>query len=171
MPFDPTRLLLSSMPSVALGEHHMLPECQGIYFATIPDGTVLYIGKAKCLLDRWKHHHRLVDLSRWSGVTISWLRFEGDGVLLLEIERACIRHFSPVLNGSSVGYAETVKRSFTFPPDLYLELVRIANKEDRTVNAQVVRWLEQKVREYKAQEQPGDEPGQWVPESLELMEA
>jgi hypothetical protein len=62
--------------------------------------------------------------------------------------------------------AESVKRSFTFPQTLYDRLERIADKEDRTVNAQVVRWIEQKVREYEEREQRENEPGNWVPELL-----
>jgi hypothetical protein len=46
--------------------------------------------------------------------------------------------------------AENVKRSFTLPKPLYEQLERIAAKENRTVNGQAVRWLEQKAREYEA---------------------
>ena len=56
--------------------------------------------------------------------------------------------------------ADTVKRSFNIPKDLHDRIERIASKEDRTVNAQVVRWLEQKAREYEASEQSS---GQWMP--------
>lgn len=59
--------------------------------------------------------------------------------------------------------AESVKRSFTLPKALHERLERIAAREDRTVNAQVVRWLEQKAREYEEQEKKGETPGQRVP--------
>jgi predicted transcriptional regulator len=59
--------------------------------------------------------------------------------------------------------AESVKRSFTLPQALHERLERIATKEDRTVNAQVVRWLEKAVREYEAAEKS---PGQRVPTQL-----
>lgn len=66
--------------------------------------------------------------------------------------------------------AELVKRSFSLPPDLYLEIVRISEKEDRTVNAQVVRWIEQKVREYQAQEKRAEnESGPRVPARLQVV--
>ena len=58
--------------------------------------------------------------------------------------------------------ADAVKRSFTLPRALYERLERIAHKEDRTVNAQVVRWLEQKAREYEAQERESEQ-GQPLP--------
>jgi hypothetical protein len=48
--------------------------------------------------------------------------------------------------------SDPVKRSFSFPEELYAELVRIATREDRTINAQLNRWVEQKVREYQVQE-------------------
>jgi hypothetical protein len=62
--------------------------------------------------------------------------------------------------------AETVKRSFTLPQSLHERLERIATKEDRTVNAQVVRWLEQKAREYEAQEKAEKSSGPRVPARL-----
>jgi hypothetical protein len=45
--------------------------------------------------------------------------------------------------------AATMKRSFNLPKDLAERIEGISAHEDRTVNAQVVRWLEQKVREYE----------------------
>ena len=49
--------------------------------------------------------------------------------------------------------AEAIKkRSFNIPEPLYKRLERIAAKEDRTVNAQVVRWLEKNVSEYEKAE-------------------
>ena len=45
--FDPTTITLATLPSVAFERRRELPRCQGIYFAIIPDGTVLYIGKAQ----------------------------------------------------------------------------------------------------------------------------
>lgn len=62
---------------------------------------------------------------------------------------------------------ENVKRSFTLPKALYERLERIAAKEDRTVNAQVVRWVEQKAREYEEREQKEIGPGPWMPELLQ----
>jgi hypothetical protein len=62
--------------------------------------------------------------------------------------------------------AEVIKRSFTLPQQLHERLERIATKEDRTVNAQVVRWLEQKVREYETQEKSEKSPGPRLPARL-----
>jgi len=59
--------------------------------------------------------------------------------------------------------ADTIKRSFNIPKDLHDRIERIAAKEDRTVNAQVVRWLDQKVREYEAAEKTS---GQRAPARL-----
>lgn len=64
--------------------------------------------------------------------------------------------------------ADTVKRSFNIPKDLHDRVERISIKEDRTVNAQVVRWLEQKVREYEAAEKS---PGKRVPTPLASLPA
>lgn len=67
--------------------------------------------------------------------------------------------------------ADNVKRSFTIPEALYKRLERIADKEDRTVNAQLVRWLDQKVREYEAREQKESEPGNIRPAPLVSLPA
>ena len=67
--------------------------------------------------------------------------------------------------------AENVKRSFTLPKALHERLERIAAREDRTVNAQVVRWLEQKAREYEAQEKAEKSSGPRVPAQLASVPA
>jgi hypothetical protein len=67
--------------------------------------------------------------------------------------------------------ADTVKRSFNIPKDLHDRIERISGKEDRTVNAQVVRWLEQKVREYEAHERSEKSPGPRVPTQLASIPA
>lgn len=59
--------------------------------------------------------------------------------------------------------ADTMKRSFNIPKDLHDRIERISVKEDRTVNAQVVRWLEKAVREYEAAEKTA---GKRVPAAL-----
>ena len=150
--FDPSRIALDALPSVPLADRRGLPASQGIYFVLGSDGTVLYVGKSQNIGARWAAHHRLLDLAQWQSARVAWLQLDGDAVLLHEIERACIEHFSPVLNGSSVQYgpSDVVKRSFSFSRELYERLERVAAREWRTVNAQVVRWLTEKVDEYEA---------------------
>ena len=48
---------------------------------------------------------------------------------------------------------EPVKRSFTLPASLYVRLERIAEREARTVNAQTVRWIAEKIKEYEDAEE------------------
>lgn len=47
--------------------------------------------------------------------------------------------------------ATVVKRSITFPRALYEYLEKVASEESRTINAQTVRWLEERAREDKAE--------------------
>ena len=48
--------------------------------------------------------------------------------------------------------SDGIKRSFNLSADTHARLVRVADKENRSVNAQVVRWIEQKLREYEQRE-------------------
>lgn len=150
MAFNPAQLTLASLPSVRLDERRNLPEYQGIYFATIPDGTILYIGKTRNLLGRWKTHHRLAELLGRGNVSLSWLRFDGDDALLSEIERACVEYFAPVLNRAAVlpSASGKVKRTFAFPPALLERLEEIAKRERRTLSAQIEYFLELALAEY-----------------------
>lgn len=97
MMFSPMGVDLASLPSVGLKLLNELPDQPGIYFV-VADSEVLYIGKAKSIRARWYTHNRLPDILQWDNVAVSWLVFDGTPELLNEIERACIAHFSPVLN-------------------------------------------------------------------------
>ena len=71
--------------------------------------NVLYIGRTKNISQRWLGHHRKADVAQWDNVSISWLEFDGSIDLLDEIERACIEHFRPILNGRAVESAARVR--------------------------------------------------------------
>jgi hypothetical protein len=90
---------LASLPSVPLADRKALPASAAIYFVLSGD-TVLYIGQTWSLRQRWAAHHRLDQINEYGACRIAWIQVD-DIVLLDDIERACIEHFSPVLNRQS----------------------------------------------------------------------
>jgi len=169
--FDPTELTLAALPSVAFEARRDLPTVQGIYFASVP-GTMLYIGKAKNINQRWLGHHRKADVAAWKGVTLSWLAFDGSAELLDEIERACIEYFNPVLNGGSAVHGP-IGLMVRLPADLHAEVVGISKgsttRPATSLNSAVVFLLRAGLAALKRSERSENEPGQWVPELLETV--
>ncbi len=109
-----------TLPSLPLTARRDLPDTPAIYFALASDSTVLYIGKARRLSARWHStaHHRHTQLSAYSDIRIAWLSVSDAG-LLDGIERACIEHFQPPLNGSPSPSPVLMLR---LPPDLYRQV-------------------------------------------------
>ncbi len=96
--FDP--LLLSSVP---LANRNQLPTCSAIYFAIDAQNRILYVGKAKNLLTRWKNHHRLYSLKELDkdySVSLYWQPWPEDN--LDEAERLLIQQLQPLLNETKV---------------------------------------------------------------------
>ena len=150
--FDVKLVDIAALPSVTFGARRELPAVQGVYFVSA-DASVLYIGKAKNLNQRWAGHHRITELAAMPGVTISWLRFDGDEDLLSQIETACIEYFNPALNWTGVVYSGRIKRSMNFPPRMYARLEALALRDERSVNELITSIL----REYLRTNDPNGE--------------
>ena len=89
------------LPSLLLSERKNFPKkVSAIYFAISAKDEVLYIGRAKCLYNRWNlnTHHKQRYLEGLANVRIAWMQVS-DSSLLPEIERALINHFKPPCNG------------------------------------------------------------------------
>lgn len=108
---SPIPASIDALPALNLCERKRLPECAAIYFVRSDDGTVLYIGRARNLRQRWAQHHRTAQLMTYPGVSLAWLSVD-DPALLDEIERACIAYFSPLLNGTE-SHSPVRKRELT----------------------------------------------------------
>jgi|GEM_PF-2138836 len=93
-----------NLPCLPLIKRKQLPTFPGIYFVMENESrSVLYIGKAVNLQQRWTTHHRLYEFKKIAdSVYIAWLECN-DVNLLLNIEEALIRHFKPPFNGTIVG--------------------------------------------------------------------
>ncbi|WP_375494649.1 GIY-YIG nuclease family protein [uncultured Nostoc sp.] len=50
------------LPFVSFQERKILPASPGIYFAISSNDEILYIGRSNNLRNRWKSHHRAVQL-------------------------------------------------------------------------------------------------------------
>ena len=99
----PTILDPFQLPSVPLGERTQLPDCAAIYFAIDTNNRVLYVGKAKKLVVRWKNHHRihkLEEIDKECSVRIAWQVWNEED--LDEAERSSIKRFHPLLNYTQV---------------------------------------------------------------------
>ena len=69
---DPTTITPTALPAVALDERSDLPTHAAIYFV-LPGNTVLYIGQAGSLPQRWAAHHRLQQFNEYGNCRIAWL--------------------------------------------------------------------------------------------------
>jgi hypothetical protein len=91
------------LPSVLLKERKTLPTCAAVYFAIDERDRILYIGKARNLLTRWRNHHRLhklAEIDREVPVRLAWQPWSVDD--LHELEKSSIQHFQPLLNNTEV---------------------------------------------------------------------
>jgi len=74
-----------------------LPDCSAVYFCLSIRDECLYIGKAECLRERWRRHHRyaeLVGIDAYASIT--WQECAAEN--LDRFEKTCIAHFRPRFN-------------------------------------------------------------------------
>lgn len=99
----PTFLNPLHLPSVPLNERNQLPNCAAIYFVIDANDRVLYVGKAKNLLARWRNHHRiykLKEIDKDYPIRIAWQAWNTED--LDEAEKSSIKRFQPLLNNTEV---------------------------------------------------------------------
>jgi len=147
------------LPNLPLEERRALPDCAAIYFVLDNDDAVLYIGRAISLVRRWMAHHRAKQLLGIGSTRIAWLAVS-DIALLDDIERACIIHFEPSLNGDEIdGGSKLAKDGETWitvrvPQDVKDWLDEWAIKKERSVSFLVRRLI---LRAHRNHEQFKDE--------------
>lgn len=66
--------------------------------------------------------------------------------------------------GSTKPPAAVHKRTVAFPPELYADVAKIADREERDVTAQIVKVLKDFVAQYK--QEYGEDLGPMVPASM-----
>lgn len=94
---------LTLLPYLPSRKRADLPSITGLYFVVQHGGVVLYIGKTRNLLQRWRNHHRAAQLIA-ADTWIVWYAMPsqiGDQSLTAA-ERAAIRTFAPRLNDTPI---------------------------------------------------------------------
>jgi hypothetical protein len=74
---------LSLTPFVLFKDRYQLPNVAGVYFV-VHESRILYVGKARSLLRRWKTHHRAMQMR--GAYRIYWQEAPLDQVSTLEDE-------------------------------------------------------------------------------------
>jgi excinuclease UvrABC nuclease subunit len=84
---------------ISLTELRLLPPTSGIYKVLDANGSVIYIGQAKNIRDRWQNgHHKLSDIIAEYGVNVCIAWVEVPEWLLNRTENAAVSFYKPKLN-------------------------------------------------------------------------
>lgn len=143
----------ADLPAIPLAERAALPDTPAVYFVMAGD-TVLYIGQSVNVRQRWGAHHRLQQLNEYGACRIAWMAVDDAG-LLDDLERACIAHFEPVLNGT--GFPGRAQMTVVFPePQDMTRLEAVARRKRLPASIMVRMWvMEQVEREERESGQEG----------------
>lgn len=90
---------IMKLPSLSINDLKELPKLPGIYFV-IEGNIIHYIGRTKCLYERWKKHQRLNLYALNANISLAWL-IVSNHRMLPAIESACIAFFHPKDNEKS----------------------------------------------------------------------
>lgn len=109
---------IETLPRLPLSDRHQLPDIPAVYFAVSPTDEVLYVGRAVALRTRWRTHHRLPQLLKFTGVQIAWFEYKAvttsptdRDIWLDNVEKNSIEQLDPPLNGPAASpFARTRDR-------------------------------------------------------------
>lgn len=112
---------IGHLPSLAFEHRRELPEIPALYFVLDGQMRIMYIGQTGNLRDRWKSHHRALQMGS-GGYRIHWNMIT-DEQQRLEGERQSIKLFRPPWNRSEVPVDE-LKRVEAYINDVarYMEI-------------------------------------------------
>jgi len=96
-------------------------------------GKNSHIGQSTSPRQRWFAHHRLKQLNEQGGCCIAWMEVSDIG-LLDDLERACIEHFSPMLNRSPVLDRRSERGQIQVSEETAEEVIEAAQKEHRALS-------------------------------------
>jgi len=98
-----------------------LPTVPAVYFVVDPQLNITYIGQTTNLCERWKGHHRSLQMER-GGYRIHWKEVESEQQRLV-YEREAIKYFRPAWNRSEVPVTD-LKRVEAYINDVarYMEI-------------------------------------------------
>jgi hypothetical protein len=112
---------VSHLPSLAFQHRRDLPTAPVVYFVIGENLDVVYVGQTANLHDRWRSHHRALQMQS-GDYRIHWMEVF-DEQRRIEIEREAINYFRPVWNRSEVPIAD-MKRVEAYINDVarYMEI-------------------------------------------------
>lgn len=133
-----------TLPNLPLEQKNEFPLLRGIYFV-FKENALLYIGKAdQSFRQRWKHHHRLEQLTEIKGTRVFFLALDCRPSKLEQLEKRAIKKFSPQLNGrkltTSASVDSELKRfSVRLPSWHYKRLIWLARARGQSVSGMAER--------------------------------
>jgi hypothetical protein len=68
-----------------------------------------------------------------------------------EIERVCIEHFNPILNGRSLEYAPTTRIQISLSSDVLDAVCKLADKENRSISNMLATLVSEAINARKEQ--------------------
>ncbi len=164
LPDNPQSVELDNLPSMPFEQRANLPNIAAIYFVLTAEKTVLYIGRAQSLAQRWQSHNRSKQFATYPGVHIAWLAVSSAG-LLPSIEEALITFFKPLCNGKSwEGQAQ--QTTVRLDPDILREAQYYLSLEGVSLARFVAQKVDEFLEEYRRahpERIPGGHKGQHRP--------
>lgn len=106
---------ISTLPSLAFVHRRDLPAIPAVYFVLSDRLDVLYIGQTANLFERWRSHHRALQMQD-GAYRIHWMQVHNE-IERSTIERQAIDYFRPVWNRSEVPGAD-MKRVMAYVSDV-----------------------------------------------------
>ena len=144
---------ITALPGCPVAERKQLPDRPGIYFV-LDGATVLYIGRAVNLRNRWAQHHRLAQVG---SAKIAYQEVS-DPAMLDAVEIACIDHFQPTLNRTQVpcvnGVIDEKVLYVRIGEPRHREIAEMAQRDDRSITSMVRVLLDEAIAARRGREQP-----------------
>lgn len=134
----------------------MFPDAMGIYFVLSSDGTILYIGQSYSIRHRWSNHHKREAVRAVPEARLAWLLTDPE-TDLIALERSLIEQIKPPMNGrvyhpgrirggTGSPPGDFIRFLVRINPDLITSLRKWAERNHRSVTAEIVYRLERSVR-------------------------
>lgn len=92
---------IAKLPSLSLTDRKRLPSVAACYLV-LQKETVIYIGRTKNILNRWRGHQLLSKIKSLPDIRIAWVQVS-DVSILPGVEAALIAYFTPQFNVEGEG--------------------------------------------------------------------
>lgn len=148
---DPLNVNLWELPTVSSRDHLLLPDIAGLYIVYQPvTHTVLYIGQAMSIRQRWLGHTALRKRLRESEARIAWLLWPYES--LSHAETLAIAHWRPLWNikqrngqHARINTATWPRIVLRLPSSLAAQIRACAHRACRPFRDQVIVFLKREL--------------------------